>query len=177
MPSELSLITESASETQRIARLLGEGCTGGEVFLLIGSLGAGKTCFTQGLAWGLGVDEYTHSPTFVLVTEYLGHREGRPALTLYHIDLYRIESIPEAIDLGLEEYLTAGGVTAIEWADRAMEALGGAGLAVEFEYIADDRRRIVFRPLDAHHAALLAAVRGCLEHEAGQPHCESHGGH
>ena len=162
MPVEFILSTESAAETQRFARLLGEGCTGGEAFLLIAPLGAGKTCFTQGLAWGLGVDEYTHSPTFVLVTEYHGR------LTLYHMDLYRIESVPEAIDLGVEEYLSSGGVTAIEWADKALEALGHSGLVVEFEYLSDERRRISFQPQDAHHAALLSNARDRWQREATQ---------
>lgn len=147
------LSSQSVAETQRLARLLGEGCCGGETFLLVGTLGAGKTCFTQGLAWGLGVGEYTHSPTFVLVTEYHGR------LTLYHIDLYRIESVPEAIDLGLEEYLASGGVTAIEWADKALDVLGGAGMVVEIDSQGGERRTITLRALDAHHEALLAGVR------------------
>ena len=156
------LSSESASETQQLARLLGEACTGGETFLLVGTLGAGKTCFTQGLAWGLGVDEYTHSPTFVLVTEYHGR------LTLYHIDLYRIESVPEAIDLGLEEYLASGGVTAIEWADKALDVLGGAGMVVEIVPQKGDRRSISLRPLDAHHEALLAGVHERWQSWAGR---------
>lgn len=162
MPSEFTLSTETAAETQRFARMLGEACTGGEAFLLIGPLGAGKTCFTQGLARGLGVDEYTHSPTFVLVTEYHGR------LTLYHMDLYRIESVPEAVDLGMEEYLTSGGVTAIEWADKALEALSRSGLVVEFEYLSDERRAISFRSLDAHHASILSTAKDRWQREAAQ---------
>lgn len=154
--------TSSASETQRIAHLLGEGCTGGEAFLLLGPLGAGKTCFTQGLAWGLGVNEYTHSPTFVLVTEYHGR------LTLYHMDLYRIESVPEAIDLGLEEYLTSGDVTAIEWADKALEALP-EGLVVELKPLDGDRRSLSFHPLDAKHQALLDRAVARWERESAKP--------
>jgi tRNA threonylcarbamoyladenosine biosynthesis protein TsaE len=162
--------TNSPEETQRLARRLGEACTGGEVFLLVGPLGAGKTAFTQGLAWGLGVEEYTHSPTFVLVTEYHGTaRQGRPALTLYHMDLYRIESVPEAVDVGLREYVDAGGVTAIEWADKADEALAGAGLRVEISYTGDNRREITFRPQDDHHAALLAGARAQWEAEQAIP--------
>jgi len=154
--------SESAAETQQLARFLGEGCTGGETFLLVGTLGAGKTCFTQGLAWGLGVDEYTHSPTFVLVTEYHGR------LTLYHIDLYRIESVPEAIELGLEEYLASGGVTAIEWADKALDSLGGAGMVVEILSQGDDRRTITLRPVDTHHETLLARLQARRESRASQ---------
>ncbi len=155
------LTTTSASETQRIARLLGEGCIGGESFLLAGPLGAGKTCFTQGLAWGLGVDEYTHSPTFVLVTEYHGR------LTLYHMDLYRIESVAEAIDLGLEEYLTSGGVTAIEWADKALEAMP-EGLVVDLRPLEGDRRSVSFHALDPKHQALLDQAVARWERERAQ---------
>ena len=94
---------------------------------LVGPLGAGKTCFVQGLARGLGVTGYVRSPTFILIHEYAG------PVPLYHVDLYRVD--PADLDgLGLEEILEGGGVTAIEWADRAAGALPAEQLSVEFAF-------------------------------------------
>ncbi len=149
---DIVIETTSAEDTQRVARSLGEACTGGETFLLTGPLGSGKTCFTQGLAWGLGVQEYAHSPTFVLVNEY----QGRHAL--YHLDLYRVESQEEAMDLGLQEYLTAGGVCAIEWADKVLGALAPRGLLVEMEHLGAEQRRLTLRPIDQHHEGLCSRL-------------------
>jgi tRNA threonylcarbamoyladenosine biosynthesis protein TsaE len=104
--------TNSPEETRAVAKELAEELKIGDVVLLEGDLGAGKTTFIQGLAEGLGVPEdyYVSSPTFALINEYPGR------LTLYHIDLYRLE--PEEVeDLGLEDLL-AQGVLAIEWAER-----------------------------------------------------------
>lgn len=159
----VTITSHSPEETQRIGAELGRACTGGEVFLLIGTLGAGKTCFTQGLAWGLGVDEYTHSPTFVLVTEYRGRT------TLYHVDLYRIDSVDEAMELGLDEYLTSGGVCAIEWADKALEALSLAGMVVELDYVGPEERRITLRPLDRRHDGLAMTLKAGIKNGTSSP--------
>ena len=86
---------------------------GGELVLMSGDLGAGKTCMTQGIAWGLGVNEHARSPTFVLVSEY----EGRHML--FHADLYRVDDPLEAEDLGLDETYGNGGVCVVEWAEKA----------------------------------------------------------
>ena len=94
---------------------------------LTGPLGAGKTCFVQGLARGLGVTGYVRSPTFILIHEYPG------PVPLYHVDLYRVD--PTDLDgLGLEEILDGPGVTAVEWADRAAEALAAEHLSVDFAF-------------------------------------------
>lgn len=156
MSPNLQVVTHSPEETQQLARLLGERCSGGELFLLVGPLGAGKTCFTQGLAWGLGVQEYTHSPTFIMVAQYRGR------LTLYHIDLYRVESIEEAIDLGLDEYLSGEGVCAVEWADKALPALAGEALLIEMEYLSQGQRRLTFRPSGQRPRELLAGLQDSL---------------
>ena len=87
--------------------------------LLEGELGSGKTCLTQGILWGLGGTEYARSPTFVLMAQYAAR------LTLYHVDLYRVESVAEAADLGLDEVVSGEGVTVIEWADRGGRAVRG----------------------------------------------------
>ena len=109
--------TRSPEDTQRIGRALGAHAGPGHIYLLLGELGAGKTCFAQGVLWGLGVDEYARSPSFVLVAQYQGR------LTMYHIDLYRLDTADEVYDLGLEEYLCGDGVCVVEWADRASSLL------------------------------------------------------
>ena len=157
---DFQLVTRSPEETQSVARLLGERCVGGEIFLLVGPLGAGKTCFTQGLAWGLGVEEYTHSPTFVMVAQYRGR------LALHHIDLYRVESTEEAIDLGLDEYLYGDGVCAIEWAEKLTPALAEEGLLVEMEHLGEDERRLTFRPSGRRSRELLAGLQDPLARRA-----------
>lgn len=104
--------TRSPDETRERARAWAATLADGDVVALIGELGAGKTCFVQGLAAGCGVTEPVTSPTYTLVHEYRGTRP------LTHIDLYRVGSVPEALDLGLDEYAAGPGVTVLEWADR-----------------------------------------------------------
>src|SRR5688572_31741288 len=128
--------THSEEETAAVARTLAADLNAGDVLLLAGNLGAGKTAFVRGLAAGLGIDpEDVSSPTFTLVHEYRGGR-----LPLYHADLYRLEKTA-AEDLGLEEKAVAEGVLAIEWPDRLAHALPGA-IQVEMTIEGDTRRRI-----------------------------------
>jgi len=105
--------THSPEETWELAAELADELGPGTVIALHGDLGAGKTCFIQGYAAALGIDEPITSPTYTLIGEY----EGR--LPLHHIDLYRLSGPEEALGLGLEEYFDANGITAIEWAERA----------------------------------------------------------
>ena len=114
-------VTHSEDETATVARELAAAVKAGDVILLSGNLGAGKTAFVRGLAAGLGIDpEDVSSPTFTLVHEYRGGR-----LTLYHADLYRLDRVATE-DLGLEEMGVADGVLAIEWPDRLSHPLPGA---------------------------------------------------
>ena len=87
----LRLVTHSPEQTQLLGTQLGKLAMSGDVFLLSGDLGSGKTCLTQGIAWGLGVEEHAFSPTFILVREYNGR------LPLFHVDLYRLDRIEEII--------------------------------------------------------------------------------
>jgi tRNA threonylcarbamoyladenosine biosynthesis protein TsaE len=133
-------VTHSEDETAAVAQELAAGLRGGEVLLLSGQLGAGKTAFVRGLAQGLGIDPGdVSSPTFTLVHEYRGGR-----LTLYHADLYRLEKVASE-DLGLEEMGVKDGVLAIEWPDRLAHALPGAR-AVQIEVVDDSTRRISLIP-------------------------------
>ncbi len=157
MPAYWEHITSSPEETQRVAREIGERCIGGEVVLLVGELGAGKTCFTQGLAQGLGVDDYVHSPTFVMVGRYEGRR------TMYHVDLYRVDSVDEALELGVEELLADDTVCVVEWADRAPGAFGNAHLLVEITDMGGDSRKLAFHAAGPHHESLLPATASALQ--------------
>ena len=129
-------VTHSEEETAAVARDLAADLKPGDIVLLSGELGAGKTAFVRGLAAGLGIDpEEVSSPTFTLVHEYRGGR-----LTLYHADLYRLEKAATE-DLGLEEMGVAGGVLAMEWPDRLTHGMPAA-LAVNIEIVDDTTRRI-----------------------------------
>lgn len=111
-PDAIMLRSESAERTRRLGELLGALLQPGDMLLLTGDLGAGKTTLTQGIGAGLGVKGVINSPTFTLLKEY----EGR--LPLYHFDLYRIESPDEVYSLGFEDYFQTDGVSVVEWAER-----------------------------------------------------------
>jgi tRNA threonylcarbamoyladenosine biosynthesis protein TsaE len=131
-----TLETTSEEETSRAGEALGRTLRAGDLVLLYGELGAGKTAFVRGMVQGLGADpELVSSPTFTLVQEYAG-----PALTLYHVDLYRLEPA-EIDDLGLEDLIAGDGVVAIEWADRWSGRPEDAR-EVWLEESGEDRRRI-----------------------------------
>jgi tRNA threonylcarbamoyladenosine biosynthesis protein TsaE len=129
-------ITHSEDETAAVAGRLAPTLAAGDVLLLSGKLGAGKTAFVRGLAQGLGIDpDEVSSPTFTLVHEYRGGR-----LTLYHVDLYRLDRAATE-DLGLEEMGVADGVLALEWPERLAHALPGA-TRVTIEIVGEETRRI-----------------------------------
>ena len=128
-------VTSSEPETAAAGARLAESLQPGDVVLLYGELGAGKTAFTRGLAEGLGVQaDDVSSPTFTLIQEYRGR------LTLYHVDLYRLAE-QEVDDLGLEELVLGDGVVVIEWAER-WRGRPDDVIEVRFEHIDDDRRRL-----------------------------------
>jgi tRNA threonylcarbamoyladenosine biosynthesis protein TsaE len=106
-------ISHSPAETELLGEVWGRAAKNGLVIGLSGDLGAGKTQLVKGLARGLGVTTRVHSPTFTLVNVYAGGR-----LTLFHLDLYRLETQEQILSVGLEEYLTPDGVAVIEWAER-----------------------------------------------------------
>jgi tRNA threonylcarbamoyladenosine biosynthesis protein TsaE len=131
-----SQVTHSEDETVAVACQVAASLSAGDVLLLSGDLGAGKTAFVRGLAQGLGINEdEVSSPTFTLVHEYRGGR-----LTLYHVDLYRLDRAATD-DLGLDELGVADGVLAIEWPDRLTHTLAGAR-AIDIEIVDDTTRQI-----------------------------------
>jgi tRNA threonylcarbamoyladenosine biosynthesis protein TsaE len=111
------------------------------VVALIGELGAGKTCFIQGLVRGLGVGTHATSPTFVLINEYRGR------LPVHHVDAYRTTSLAELQDLGLPELFAGDGVTLVEWADKLRPLLPPGTIEVRIEGVGDEPRTITIRRL------------------------------
>jgi tRNA threonylcarbamoyladenosine biosynthesis protein TsaE len=132
------VIARSAAETQALGAALGELVRAGDVLALDGELGSGKTCFVQGLARGLGVaaEARVHSPTFTLINEHRGR------LTLYHIDLYRLEREDELEQIGLVELLGSNGVCAVEWAERFPRFLPRDRVELRFTILGEEERRI-----------------------------------
>ena len=129
----------TAEDTEAAGAALAARLKPGDVVALTGELGAGKTCFTQGLARGLGVRGHVMSPTFVLIHEYRGR------LPVHHVDAYRTESLTELLDLGLEELFASDGVTVVEWADKLTPLLPAHTIHVHIEGVGDEPRDITIR--------------------------------
>ncbi|MDP6102158.1 MAG: tRNA (adenosine(37)-N6)-threonylcarbamoyltransferase complex ATPase subunit type 1 TsaE [Dehalococcoidia bacterium] len=152
----LVLRSHSPGETRRIGALLGRHVEPGDILLLCGDLGAGKTCFAQGIARGLGIQGYVRSPTFVLVSIHQGR------LPLYHIDIYRLDHVAEIVDLGLDEYLAGDGVSVIEWADKAIETFPQAFLRIILDYEGENERLLRLEPQGERYERLVSLVQGGL---------------
>ena len=143
-------ISHSPAETEALGETWGRAAAGGLVIGLTGDLGAGKTQLVKGLARGLGISARVHSPTFTLVNEYFGGR-----LTLFHLDLYRLETREQIAAAGLEEYFyRPAGVTVVEWAERWVGEIKNSKLkiqnyreryrAVRIETLSETERRISY---------------------------------
>ncbi|MCH7482368.1 MAG: tRNA (adenosine(37)-N6)-threonylcarbamoyltransferase complex ATPase subunit type 1 TsaE [Chloroflexi bacterium] len=154
MSGALTFDTHGPEETQDLGRLLGAGAQVGDLFLLEGSLGAGKTTLAQGIAWGAGVTGYAHSPTFVIVHEYAGR------IPLYHVDLYRIEEGNlEAHDLGIEDML-ADGACMVEWSEKAPAVFSADPLHVAIAFgDGPDDRHIAVTAASPRYASVLSSLR------------------
>jgi tRNA threonylcarbamoyladenosine biosynthesis protein TsaE len=157
-------ISRSPSETEAIGEKCGNTARAGLVIALCGDLGAGKTQLVKGLARGLGIRDRVTSPTFALVNTYGGGR-----LTLFHLDLYRLDTREQIMSAGLDEYLNPQGVAVIEWAERwflekphvpskaegSLRLVPGSGLAtpwlrwVEIDVISESERRITYEDFGA----------------------------
>ena len=146
------IVSHRSEDTQRLGKRIGELAQAGDVFLLIGKLGVGKTCLTQGIAWGLGIEDGASSPSFVLVKEYYGR------LPLYHIDLYRLDRVEEVLQLGLDEYLYGRGVCVVEWAEKGLDAFPQEHLLIRLEYISENERRLSFEPEGEHYLNLVSEL-------------------
>ena len=134
------MTTHGEEETEDVAAALAGSLRGGEVVLLSGELGSGKTAFVRGLARGLGVDpREVASPTFVLLTSYPGR------LALHHADLYRLRGDGDEAELGLEELPGKSGVLAVEWAERLRQPPWPRAIRVQLQHAGGDERRLTIQ--------------------------------
>ena len=153
---------------------LGELLQGGELLLLDGQLGMGKTTFTQGLARGLGIADVVSSPTFTLLKEYAGRPRPVPPPTegeegtatplavgpaLYHFDLYRLDDPEEIIDLGFEDYFYGSGVCVVEWADKADMLWPSERLRIQMKMLSETKRGLLFTATGEHYCGLLRQLQ------------------
>ena len=134
----MEFYTHSPKETEAVGARLGSALSPGSVVAYFGGLGMGKTAFTRGLAAGLGYQGRVTSPTFTIVNEYEGGR-----LPLFHFDMYRLGSSDELFDIGWEDYLTRGGVCAVEWSERVDDAMPADTLWVDIARGTDESDRII----------------------------------
>ena len=146
--------SHSAAETELLGEQWGREANRGLVIALSGDLGAGKTQLVKGIARGLGITTRVHSPTFTLVNIYTGGR-----LTLYHLDLYRLETQEQILSAGVEEYLKPDGVAVIEWAERLLGEVPSSKFQVpsfpmnfrrvKIETLSENERRISYEDTGA----------------------------
>jgi len=157
----LKLVTHSPEETQAFGRRCGELSKPGDIFLLTGELGAGKTCLTQGIAFGLGIKEYALSPTFVIMRQLKGR------LPLYHIDLYRLDRLEETADLGLDDYLYGDGVSVVEWAEKALSLMPAEHLLIQIDYVDGSERLLKLKTEGKRYQDLVRELKKDFKFESG----------
>ena len=153
----ITAVTKSVDDTRAMGAEVAALAAPGDLLVLAGDLGTGKTAFTQGLGRGLGVADPVTSPAFILVRSY----DGR--LPLVHIDVYRLDHIQELVDLGIAELVDSGGVTVVEWGDVVLPALPADYLEIRFEHGDDeDDRGITFDAVGRSWVPRMAALRAAL---------------
>lgn len=153
----LAVATASVDATRSVGEALAGLARPGDILVLAGDLGAGKTAFVQGFGRGLGVEERITSPTFTLVHVY----DGR--VPVHHLDVYRLEQLSETLDLGIPEMLDEGGVVLIEWGDAILPVLPHDYLEVRLTFgEGDDDRRIELRAVGPAWSRRADAMAGCL---------------
>ena len=132
----ITLLSQSPEDTIEIGRILGTSLHEGDVVLLDGELGCGKTCITQGLILGMGSDDFARSPTFVIVAEYKGK------FPIYHMDLYRLDNLSIHDDHSLDELIYGEGVSIIEWPGRSKDLFPDESILIEFKRL-DECSRVL----------------------------------
>ncbi|MCU0593903.1 MAG: tRNA (adenosine(37)-N6)-threonylcarbamoyltransferase complex ATPase subunit type 1 TsaE [Desulfobacterota bacterium] len=153
-----TITTESDQDTIRFGQAIGRLLREGDVIGLVGELGSGKTWLTKGIALGLGVDpkSIVTSPSFTLVNQYNGRA------TLFHMDVYRLGSLDEALSAGIEEAMHSGGVVVLEWADRWPEILPEQTLMVHLRILDDFRRTLILSGRGARAMEILARLESTI---------------
>lgn len=129
-------VTKSAEETVELGKKIGAFLLPNEVVALTGTLGAGKTTLIQGIAQGIGVKDYVTSPTFIIINEYQGR------IPFFHVDLYRMNSVEEIEDLGIEEYFNREGACVIEWAEKLGVLKPKNSYEIAIEIVSEKERKL-----------------------------------
>jgi tRNA threonylcarbamoyladenosine biosynthesis protein TsaE len=159
LPHVLDFISHSLAQTERIGQRLGEYMQAGDVVLLLGNVGVGKTHLVKGIARGLGSTDLVTSPSFVLINEYQADPQ-HAGLRIYHVDLYRIDDPAELTSIGLEEIWNDQGVCLIEWAERAQDWLPNDHLAIHMQHLSETKRILRFVPHGERYQQLVEAFKG-----------------
>jgi tRNA threonylcarbamoyladenosine biosynthesis protein TsaE len=157
---DLDIISHSPQQTRNVGYHLGKVLEAGDVVLLFGQIGSGKTWLTQGIAGGLDVSGYVQSPTFTLAVEHSGTSHDGRSVTLYHLDLYRIDTPGDIDTFGHEEYLDdPDGIVVIEWPERLGAGIPEEHLLINIEYLADTKRKLTFYPRGDRYRERIAQFR------------------
>lgn len=135
------ILTKSPEDTVLLGERIARSLKPNDVVAITGELGAGKTTLIQGVAKGLGINNWITSPTFTLINEFTGK------LNLYHVDLYRIDSVADAEDIAIEEYFNKGGVTVIEWAEKIGPILPAGTVEIKISIVSDNERSLEIKGL------------------------------
>jgi tRNA threonylcarbamoyladenosine biosynthesis protein TsaE len=153
-PQHYTYTPHSPEETIRFGVQLGRQLFPGALIALSGELGSGKTCLVQGIARGLDVPEglYVTSPTYTLINEYHGR------LTLFHIDVYRLEGVPDLEDIGFSDILAADGVTVIEWAEKVLDGLPQERLSIRLSILNDRSRSLEITGYGQKYRNIISAL-------------------
>ena len=164
MPGVLELSAETAASMQDLGAAVASILSGGDVVVLTGDLGAGKTTFVQGAARALGVTEPVVSPTFTIARRYRGER------TVHHVDVYRLDRMQEVIDLGVEELFDPDGVTFVEWGDVIEGLLPDTYLEIElFTRVEDEGRMVIVTGNGRHWAERWERLEGAVQPWGEEP--------
>lgn len=156
---ELDFISHSPAQTERIGQRIGALLQPGDLLLLVGTFGVGKTHLARGIARGLASDDLVTSPSFVLVNEYrAGNEHG--GMPIYHADLYRLAEGDDLSTIGLEELWAGVGVCLVEWPERAAAMLPADHLAIHMSHLSETKRRLRLIPHGERYNALLNQFKG-----------------
>lgn len=158
MPERLLLDSKSKSETAKIGNNLGKLMSGGDVIILSGELGAGKTTIAKAISKGLGLQNVNQviSPSYAIINEYIA------GIKIYHFDLYRISSQDELYEIGAFEYFQSDGVCIVEWGEKFIDSMPKERLEILLEHAGKNERKITLTPVGVKYKKKLAKLKSSL---------------
>jgi len=150
---KIDIITDTPDKTKNIAKNVAKLILPGDIILFFGELGAGKTCFTQGIAEELEVKEYVNSPSFTIINEYSGK------MPIYHFDLFRLNNYHEFDELGYEEYFYGKGLAIVEWSEKIVDYLPKKYLKIAITFIDMNKRKISISSKNKRYIKLIEELK------------------